>query len=149
LTRVIEIDPSLTFFYVLHKDGVVVVLDELTMIAYLERGSVYLAMHDTQKAIADFAEVLSRQSESVLRAVRVNALAAAYYGRARAHAEGKVEDRAIADLERRSGRAHLSLQAGRTFDGMKFVDQPLPSGTRPRPFSSICVPRRCARASAW
>jgi hypothetical protein len=24
------------------------------------------------------------------------------------------------------------LQAGRTFDGMKFVDQPLPSGTRPR-----------------
>ena len=35
-------------------------------------------------------------------------------------------------FERRSGRAHLSLQAGRTFDGMKFVDQPLPSGTRPR-----------------
>jgi hypothetical protein len=35
-------------------------------------------------------------------------------------------------FERTSGRAHLSLQAGRTFDGMKFVDQPLPSGTRPR-----------------
>jgi hypothetical protein len=36
------------------------------------------------------------------------------------------------NFERRSGRMHLSLQAGRTFDGMKFVDQPLPSGTRPR-----------------
>jgi hypothetical protein len=35
-------------------------------------------------------------------------------------------------FERRSGRAHLSLQAGRTFNGLKFVDQPLPSGTRPR-----------------
>lgn len=35
-------------------------------------------------------------------------------------------------FERMSGRASLSLQAGRTFDGMKWVDQPLPSGTRPR-----------------
>jgi hypothetical protein len=35
-------------------------------------------------------------------------------------------------FERKSGRAHLSLQAGRTFNGLKFVDQPLPSGTRPR-----------------
>src|SRR5882672_11348595 len=35
-------------------------------------------------------------------------------------------------FERTSGRASLSLQAGRTFDGMKWVDQPLPSGTRPR-----------------
>jgi hypothetical protein len=35
-------------------------------------------------------------------------------------------------FERTSGRASLSLQAGRTFDGMKWIDQPLPSGTRPR-----------------
>jgi hypothetical protein len=35
-------------------------------------------------------------------------------------------------FERTSGRASLSLQAGRTFDGIKWVDQPLPSGTRPR-----------------
>ena len=35
-------------------------------------------------------------------------------------------------FERTSGRASLSLQAGRTFDGMKWMDQPLPSGTRPR-----------------
>jgi hypothetical protein len=35
-------------------------------------------------------------------------------------------------FERTSGRASLSLQAGRTFDGMKWQDQPLPSGTRPR-----------------
>jgi hypothetical protein len=35
-------------------------------------------------------------------------------------------------FERSSGRAHLSLQAGRWFNGMKFIDQPLPSGTRPR-----------------
>jgi hypothetical protein len=35
-------------------------------------------------------------------------------------------------FERTSGRASLSLQAGRMFDGMKWVDQPLPSGTRPR-----------------
>ena len=35
-------------------------------------------------------------------------------------------------FERTSGRASLSLQAGRTFDGMKWNDQPLPSGTRPR-----------------
>lgn len=35
-------------------------------------------------------------------------------------------------FERTSGRASLSLQAGRTFDGMKWEDQPLPSGTRPR-----------------
>jgi Plasmid encoded RepA protein len=35
-------------------------------------------------------------------------------------------------FERISGRASLSLQAGRTFDGMKWIDQPLPSGTRPR-----------------
>jgi hypothetical protein len=36
------------------------------------------------------------------------------------------------NFERTSGRASLSLQAGRTFDGMKWVNQPLPSGTRPR-----------------
>ena len=35
-------------------------------------------------------------------------------------------------FERTSGRASLSLQAGRTFDGLKWNDQPLPSGTRPR-----------------
>jgi hypothetical protein len=35
-------------------------------------------------------------------------------------------------FERSSGRASLSLQAGRMFDGLKWVDQPLPSGTRPR-----------------
>src|SRR5882724_8166640 len=35
-------------------------------------------------------------------------------------------------FERTSGRASLSLQAGRTYDGLKWVDQPLPSGTRPR-----------------
>ncbi len=35
-------------------------------------------------------------------------------------------------FERTSGRASLSLQAGRSFDGMKWTDQPLPSGTRPR-----------------
>jgi hypothetical protein len=35
-------------------------------------------------------------------------------------------------FERTSGRASLSLQAGRTYDGMKWCDQPLPSGTRPR-----------------
>ncbi len=35
-------------------------------------------------------------------------------------------------FERTSGRASLSLQAGRTFDGKKWNDQPLPSGTRPR-----------------
>ncbi len=35
-------------------------------------------------------------------------------------------------FERTSGRASLSLQAGRTFDGIKWNDQPLPSGTRPR-----------------
>jgi len=35
-------------------------------------------------------------------------------------------------FERTSGRASLSLQAGRTFDGLKWTDQPLPSGTRPR-----------------
>jgi hypothetical protein len=35
-------------------------------------------------------------------------------------------------FERTSGRASLSLQAGRTFNGLKWVDQPLPSGTRPR-----------------
>src|SRR5882762_7417397 len=35
-------------------------------------------------------------------------------------------------FERTSGRASLSLQAGRTFDGLKWEDQPLPSGTRPR-----------------
>jgi Plasmid encoded RepA protein len=35
-------------------------------------------------------------------------------------------------FERTSGRASLSLQAGRTFNGIKWIDQPLPSGTRPR-----------------
>lgn len=35
-------------------------------------------------------------------------------------------------FERTSGRASLSLQAGRTYDGKKWNDQPLPSGTRPR-----------------
>ncbi len=35
-------------------------------------------------------------------------------------------------FERTSGRASLSLQAGRAYDGMKWVPQPLPSGTRPR-----------------
>lgn len=35
-------------------------------------------------------------------------------------------------FERMSGRASLSLQAGRTYDGKKWNDQPLPSGTRPR-----------------
>src|SRR5262245_57831840 len=35
-------------------------------------------------------------------------------------------------FERTSGRASLSLQAGRTFDGKKWNDEPLPSGTRPR-----------------
>jgi tetratricopeptide (TPR) repeat protein len=99
LTRIIELDPGLTFFYVSQGERVVVIADELTIIAYLDRGSAYLAMHDTPKAVLDFSEVLSRQSERVLRAVRVNALAAAYYGRARAHAEGKKEDRAIADLD--------------------------------------------------
>jgi hypothetical protein len=36
------------------------------------------------------------------------------------------------NFERTSGRVSLSLQAGRSFDGMKWSDQPLPSGTRPR-----------------
>lgn len=35
-------------------------------------------------------------------------------------------------FERTSGRASLLLQAGKAFDGMKWVAQPLPSGTRPR-----------------
>lgn len=35
-------------------------------------------------------------------------------------------------FERTSGRVSLSLQAGRSFDGIKWNDQPLPSGTRPR-----------------
>lgn len=35
-------------------------------------------------------------------------------------------------FERTSGRASLRLQAGAAFDGMKWIDQPLPSGTRPR-----------------
>lgn len=35
-------------------------------------------------------------------------------------------------FERTSGRASLSLQAGRSFDGLRWSDQPLPSGTRPR-----------------
>jgi hypothetical protein len=35
-------------------------------------------------------------------------------------------------FERTSGRASLLLQAGKSFDGMKWVPQPLPSGTRPR-----------------
>jgi hypothetical protein len=35
-------------------------------------------------------------------------------------------------FERTSGRASLSLQAGRAFDGLKWLEQPLPSGTRPR-----------------
>ena len=35
-------------------------------------------------------------------------------------------------FERTSGRASLLLQAGKSFDGKKWVDQPLPSGTRPR-----------------
>lgn len=36
------------------------------------------------------------------------------------------------NFERTSGRVSLSLQAGRSFDGIKWNDQPLPSGTRPR-----------------
>jgi hypothetical protein len=51
-------------------------------------------------------------------------------------------------FERSSGRASLSLQAGRTFDGKKWVDQPLPSGTRPRlALINVCseaVRTRCA-----
>jgi replication initiator protein len=35
-------------------------------------------------------------------------------------------------FERTSGRASLLLQAGKSYDGKKWVDQPLPSGTRPR-----------------
>jgi hypothetical protein len=35
-------------------------------------------------------------------------------------------------FERTSGRASLRLQAGSVFDGLKWNDQPLPSGTRPR-----------------
>lgn len=35
-------------------------------------------------------------------------------------------------FERTSGRASLRLQAGSVFNGMNWVDQPLPSGTRPR-----------------
>ena len=35
-------------------------------------------------------------------------------------------------FERASGRMSLSVQAGRTYDGMRWIDQPLPSGTRPR-----------------
>jgi hypothetical protein len=35
-------------------------------------------------------------------------------------------------FERTSGRASLRLQAGATYNGKKWVDQPLPSGTRPR-----------------
>ena len=35
-------------------------------------------------------------------------------------------------FERTSGRASLRLQAGAAFDGLKWIDQPLPSGTRPR-----------------
>jgi hypothetical protein len=35
-------------------------------------------------------------------------------------------------FERTSGRASLSLQAGRAFDGINWIPQPLPSGTRPR-----------------
>jgi hypothetical protein len=40
-------------------------------------------------------------------------------------------------FERTSGRASLSLQAGRTFDGKKWNDEPLPSGTRPRADQSL------------
>ena len=35
-------------------------------------------------------------------------------------------------FERTSGRASLLLEAGKAFDGMKWIEQPLPSGTRPR-----------------
>ena len=35
-------------------------------------------------------------------------------------------------FHRRSGRASLLLEAGSLFDGVQFVPQPLPSGTRPR-----------------
>ena len=35
-------------------------------------------------------------------------------------------------FERTSGRASLRLQAGSVYDGLKWNDQPLPSGTRPR-----------------
>jgi Plasmid encoded RepA protein len=35
-------------------------------------------------------------------------------------------------FERTSGRASLLLQAGKSFDGRQWIDQPLPSGTRPR-----------------
>jgi hypothetical protein len=35
-------------------------------------------------------------------------------------------------FERTSGRASLLLQAGQFFNGMKWIPQPLPSGTRPR-----------------
>jgi len=35
-------------------------------------------------------------------------------------------------FERTSGRASLRLLAGSVYDGLKWVDQPLPSGTRPR-----------------
>lgn len=35
-------------------------------------------------------------------------------------------------FERSSGRASLLVQAGSSYDGMKWVAQPLPSGTRPR-----------------
>ena len=35
-------------------------------------------------------------------------------------------------FERRSGRASLRLKAGDLFDGLKWIEQPLPFGTRPR-----------------
>jgi hypothetical protein len=38
----------------------------------------------------------------------------------------------LRSFERSSGRASLRLQAGSVYDGMKWNDQPLPSGTRPR-----------------
>lgn len=35
-------------------------------------------------------------------------------------------------FERGSGRVQLRIEAGTSFDGMKWVDQPMPYGTRPR-----------------
>jgi hypothetical protein len=35
-------------------------------------------------------------------------------------------------FERSSGNAHLRLEAGTLFDGLNFVEQPLPYGTKPR-----------------
>ena len=45
-------------------------------------------------------------------------------------------------FERTSGRASLRLQAGSVYDGLRWNDQPLPSGTRPR----LVLIELCSRA---